>query len=373
MKTVKYAIIGSGMMGKEHISNIALLEGPKVVALADPNDVSLQESSEKVAKYWEEPTCYKDFKEMLEYEDLDAVVIAAPNFEHVDIFEYICQHYPNLAILLEKPACTTKEDAHKLKGCAKDHQAPIWVAMEYRYMPIVSQLVKDVRDHKIGTLKTLAIREHRFPFLEKVNDWNRFNEKTGGTLVEKCCHFFDLMNHITQGKALRVYASAHNDVNHLDEQYNGCTPDIIDNAFVIVEYDNNIRASLDLCMFAEGSYFQEEIAVVGDEAKLEAFVPAVQRFWPGALENPDQAPKPKYVFSPRSPKGPKSKIIEADPKILKAGDHQGSTFYQHQKFLEAILGNGQIEVGLKQGIDAVLIGLAAEESAKTHKVVELNL
>ncbi len=39
----------------------------------------------------------------------------------------------------------------------------------------------------------------------------------------------------------------------------------------------------------------------------------------------------------------------------------------------AILGNGQIEVGLKQGIDAVLIGLAAEESAKTHKVVELNL
>jgi predicted dehydrogenase len=39
----------------------------------------------------------------------------------------------------------------------------------------------------------LTIREHRFPFLSKVGDWNRFNRNTGGTFVEKCCHFFDLM------------------------------------------------------------------------------------------------------------------------------------------------------------------------------------
>ena len=42
----------------------------------------------------------------------------------------------------------------------------------------------------------LSIREHRLPFLQKVDDWNRFNKNTGGTLVEKCCHFFDLMRRI---------------------------------------------------------------------------------------------------------------------------------------------------------------------------------
>jgi predicted dehydrogenase len=46
----------------------------------------------------------------------------------------------------------------------------------------------------VGTPRMVAIREHRFPFLVKVGNWNRFSANTGGTLVEKCCHFFDLMN-----------------------------------------------------------------------------------------------------------------------------------------------------------------------------------
>jgi myo-inositol 2-dehydrogenase / D-chiro-inositol 1-dehydrogenase len=53
----------------------------------------------------------------------------------------------------------------------------------------------------------LTIREHRFPFLEKVGDWNRFNRNTGGTLVEKCCHFFDLMRLILRDDPVRVMAS----------------------------------------------------------------------------------------------------------------------------------------------------------------------
>lgn len=53
----------------------------------------------------------------------------------------------------------------------------------------------------------LAIREHRFPFLAKVGDWNRFNRNTGGKLVEKCCHFIDLMNVIVRQHPIRVYSS----------------------------------------------------------------------------------------------------------------------------------------------------------------------
>ena len=99
----------------------------------------------------------------------------------------------------------------------------------------------------------VAIREHRFPFLTKVDDWNRFSANTGGTLVEKCCHFFDLMNLILRNAPWRVMASGAQDVNHLDERYDGRTPDILDNAFVIVDYPSGARALLDLCMFAEAT------------------------------------------------------------------------------------------------------------------------
>ncbi|GBL21726.1 hypothetical protein EMGBS4_17860 [Acidimicrobiaceae bacterium] len=64
------------------------------------------------------------------------------------------------------------------------------------------------------------------PFLEKVDNWNRFSVNTGGTLVEKCCHFFDVMGLIAQSKAQRVFASGSQDVNHLDEIYDGRKSDI---------------------------------------------------------------------------------------------------------------------------------------------------
>lgn len=57
--------------------------------------------------------------------------------------------------------------------------------------------------------------------LLQVDNWNRFNKNTGGTLVEKCCHFFDLMNLITGATPVRILASGAQSVNHLDENYGG--------------------------------------------------------------------------------------------------------------------------------------------------------
>ena len=64
-------------------------------------------------------------------------------------------------------------------------------------MPPVARLLEEVRGGALGTLRMVAIREHRYPFLKKIGDWNRFARNTGGTLVEKCCHFFDIMRLIT--------------------------------------------------------------------------------------------------------------------------------------------------------------------------------
>lgn len=54
-----------------------------------------------------------------------------------------------------------------------------------------------------------------------MNNWNRFNANTGGTLVEKCCHFFDLMRLFAGANPVRVMASGAIDVNHRDELYDG--------------------------------------------------------------------------------------------------------------------------------------------------------
>ena len=362
--TVRYGIIGCGMMGQEHLRNIALLPGASVTRIFEPDDAMAQGSlalapgAQRAAS----------LEEVVMSLDVDCLLIASPNFCHAEQLQAIAALRP-LPLLLEKPACTTLEDAHALAELGRHYPAPIWVAMEYRYMPPVTRLAEEVHSQAhTGPVTMLTIREHRFPFLVKVGDWNRFNRYTGGTLVEKCCHFFDLMRHLTQSEPVRVYASASVAHNHLDERYPDGTPDILDNAYVLVDFASGQRAMLELCMFAEGARYQEEISVVGPIGKAECFVPGPGRFWPAHL---GEAPVPKVVISPRHPKGPRELDVPVDPVALAAGDHNGSTLYQHQRFNAVVRGQGQVEVALRDGLAAVMIGLAAQESARIGQAISL--
>jgi len=221
-------------------------------------------------------------------------------------------------------------------------------------MPPVARLVEEVRRGTVGRLRMVAIREHRFPFLPKVGNWNRFARNTGGTLVEKCCHFFDLMNLITDDRPVRVYASGGRDVNHLDERYDGEAPDILDNAYVIVDFEGGARALLDLCMFAEASRNQEEIAATGDAGKVECFIP-----------------ESTLVIGRRQPRRVERLHVPVDERILKSGGHHGSTYFEHLAFREALLAGGPPQVSALDGLRAVAVGLAAERSAAERRPVEM--
>lgn len=364
-QNTRYGIIGCGMMGQEHLRNIALLPGATVTRIFEPDD-TMAAASLAFAKGSQRAS---SLAEVVTAQDVDCLLIASPNFRHAEQMAEIALLRP-LPVLLEKPACTSLEDLKKLAQLHRNYPAPIWVAMEYRYMPPVTALTEEAHHQQnTGPVTMLSIREHRFPFLVKVGDWNRFNRYTGGTLVEKCCHFFDLMRHILKSDPVRVYASASVAHNHMNESYPDGVPDILDNAYVIVDFQSGQRALLELCMFAEGARYQEEISVVGANGKVECFVPGPGRFWPDHLGEP---PTPKVVISPRNPKGPRELEVPVDPVALAAGDHNGSTLYQHQRFNALVRGHGALEVGLQDGLTAVLIGLAAQESARTGQAIDLT-
>lgn len=364
-RALRYGILGCGMMGKEHIRNIALIDGASVTAVADP-DAAMQ--AENRIMLPDARFCH-DLDELLSVNDFDALLIVSPNYQHAEQLLKVLER-TKLPILVEKPICTNLEDVARIRKAVVEHPAPIWVAMEYRYMPAITQFVKQVHDGDIGPMQMMTICEHRFPFLEKVGDWNRFNRNSGGTLVEKCCHFFDLMRLLAQDEAVRVMASGAADHNHQDEIYAGEIPDIIDNAFVIVEFASGKRAMLELNMFAEGSRFQERITAIGPKAKLECLLPGPGRFWPEESLGP--APVSQVILSPREPKGPIESEIPVDPTILDAGDHNGSTYYQHIGFYKAVTQGAEVEVTVEDGLKAVVIGMAAQESIRTGKAAKMR-
>lgn len=363
--TTRYAVIGSGMMGQEHIRNISLLPGAEVTAIADP-DQTMRESATTLCRQngHDGVVAFGDFREMLSAQLADAIVVASPNDTHAAIMDALLA--TRLPILLEKPSATDPGAARALAAKAQTREAPVWVAMEYRYMPPVARLVDEVRSGGIGQAKMISIVEHRFPFLTKVGNWNRFAARSGGTMVEKCCHFFDLMRLLAESEPVRIYASGAQDVNHRDEIHDGARPDIIDNAFVIVDFENGMRAALDLCMFAEGSYFQEHVSVVGDTGKVEAVVPGPARFWPGGAERASEV-----ILSPRADKAPKREAVHVDEAFLHAGDHHGGTYFQHLRFNRLVREGGRPEVSLHDGARAVEMGAAAERSIREGVVIHL--
>ena len=362
MMTIHYGIIGCGMMGGEHLRNIALLGDAKAEIIFEP-DADMRIAAKDIAP---DVVFAESLDALLSHQPLDCLLIVSPNHCHMEQLEHIASKV-TLPILVEKPLYTNPDDFDRITAFQKNYKAPVWVAMEYRYMPPLQEFIHQV-ESVTGDLKMLTITEHRFPFLKKVGDWNRFNANSGGTFVEKCCHFFDLMRHIIGANPIRIMASAGQEVNHLDEVYNGKTSDIWDCGFVIVDFANGKRAMLELSMFAEGSEFQEMIHAVGPDGKLEVKLPGPARFWSG--DKPQ--PVPQLITSKRESCNPITQHMPIDETILAAGDHNGSTYHQHVKFLAVVKGEADVEVSLDDGIWAVKMGHAAQESARTGQAISLE-
>ena len=363
MSDLVYGVIGCGMMGQEHLRNIALIDGARVGGIYEPDPV-MRAAAAALAPG---AVMVDSIAALLALADLTCLLIVSPNFRHLEQLEEIGARRP-LPVLVEKPLFTDAAQVARLAAFRDTYAAPVWVAMEYRYMPPVALLVERA-EAETGGIKMLTIREHRFPFLEKVGDWNRFNRNTGGTLVEKCCHFFDLMRLILRDDPVRVMASGGQAVNHRAEVYDGQPSDIWDHAYVIVDFARGGRAMLELCMFAEGARYQEEISVVGPLGKIECQVPGPGRFWPVHL---GAAPVPVVTVSPRDPAGPRVLEVPVDPALLAAGDHNGSTYYQHARFARMVRGQGDVEVTLNDGWWAVAMGMAAQMSAASGQAIDLR-
>jgi myo-inositol 2-dehydrogenase/D-chiro-inositol 1-dehydrogenase len=348
--TLRYGIIGTGMMGCEHIRNLVAMDDVDITAVADPNEKPRRWAS-KVCGDRFSPRFHENYQDILDADDVDAIVIASPNFTHIDVMRDVFR--TDKHVMLEKPMCTTLADAVEVNKAAKAHKGIVWVALEYRYMAPINALLQHLP--AVGDVKMCAIREHRFPFLKKVENWNRFNRNTGGTLVEKCCHFFDLMNQVVPGQPVRVLASGAQSVNHLDEVYDGEVPDILDNAYVIVEYDSGARAMLDLCMFAEGSHEEQQLAITGDIGKLETTVPGHELY-----------------ISKREGMICEAVPIAKDSRVKEVGLHHGASFLEHLAFTEAIREGKPPAVTTEDGLWSVIIGLAGQQSIKTGQPVDIQ-
>ena len=361
-RELRYGIIGAGSMGREHIENIKVMGGAVVTALSDPHVPSLEAALAMAPG----AKVFSDHRALLDSGLVDAVVIATPNDTHAAVLKDALA--TDLAVFVEKPLATTVEDLKSILSWDEKRSAMTWMGLEYRFMPPVAEAIARAQEGDAGKIHQVSIREHREPFYPKVDNWNRFADRTGGTLVEKCCHYFNLMDIVIGEQPIRVFASGGQSVNHLDEKYDGKQANMLDNAYVVLEYANGARGMLDLCMFGEGSFDKEILTIVGDEGKIESFLPsqvvrASRRESIGKLSG--------WARGASRARGSEQKIVHNyDVKYM--GHHYGASYLEHTKFRDAILNSTPAEVSLKDGVMSVVTGLAAHKSINEGRVVEIK-
>lgn len=358
----RFNVIGVGANGQEHV-RITLLEGRATIhGVYDPNPGSVELARRDYAQFTgrSDLVVYESLEAACNDPAVDGLIIATPNFSHIDVIRVAARSGKH--ILLEKPMATTIPDAYEITRLAKDYPAVFQIGLQYRYKSMYTEAIHEALQRKaIGEIKTISILEHRLPFLDKVKQWNKFAKFSGGTLVEKCCHYFDLLNLFAGARPVSVYATGSMAVNFLEFEYNGEKSDIIDNALVTVVYANGVRGSFNLCMFAP--MFYEEIALCGDEGHLKVY------------EVEDMLPVPRahtHLEIRRGEKAPSRFSEPVYPAYLQDSGHNGATFFEHINFVDNIEGRPTNTATVEEGFWSVVVGAAAEESIKTGQVVLID-
>ncbi|MEM7278988.1 MAG: Gfo/Idh/MocA family oxidoreductase [Pseudomonadota bacterium] len=357
----KASIIGTGTIGQEHMRVATMLGRIAVHGIYDEAAVSMKVAVEEFAKYSDTSLkTYANLDSACNDPDVDVLFICTPNFSHIDVLEVAARS--GKPIFLEKPMATTLADACRIVEIADEYPAFIQVGLQYRYKAPYVEARHEVLTRQIaGPVKTISMREYRPPFLDKVNQWNKFSRLSGGTLVEKCCHYFDLLNLFAQSEPVRVYATGDQAVNFTDFEKAGERSDIDDSAMVLVDYENGIRASFTLAMFCPDFY--EDLVICGDKGR----VIATEQF------NFQRSDCAKSTLSVELGELGASRTTDVGyTRAIEQSGHHGSTFFEHLALANQMDGQSVDSATPIEGLWSIIVASAAQESLGSKSAVNIT-
>ena len=177
---MRFGIIGAGYIGP--INTGALMEVPGAEIAAAANRTAEKAEAMCDALGLACPV-YSDYKEMIEKEDLDAVVINVFNDLHKDYFLYCAEK--GLSILIEKPLANTYEDCLLMEAAADKYHIRASVLQTQRYGAVLETAKKYIDEHKEELGKLCGINDSIscHYFWDGRNPWHLDNVRSGGGIV----------------------------------------------------------------------------------------------------------------------------------------------------------------------------------------------
>jgi UDP-N-acetyl-2-amino-2-deoxyglucuronate dehydrogenase len=189
-KKLRFAIIGCGVIGKNHAKDIAsITENAELVAVADAVEKSAKELAEQY-----DVVAYTDYNEMLKRDDIDIVNICTPSGMHAE--NAIACAKAGKHCIVEKPMEITLQKADKIINAFKAAGKKLAVVSQHRFDSATLAVKRDIEDGKFGKLilGTAAINWYRSQAYYDSGQWRgTWGLDGGGALMNQSIHTIDLL------------------------------------------------------------------------------------------------------------------------------------------------------------------------------------
>jgi predicted dehydrogenase len=199
--TMRVAVIGVGMMGRNHARVYSEMPQAELVGVADVDLVNAQ----AVARRCGCPA-YDDYQRLLDEQRPDAVSIVVPTVDHYEVGLQVIER--GIHLLLEKPLSFTLEEGRALIAAAARSGLRLMVGHIERFNPAVIALKDHLAEGTLG--RVFQIDAHRNgPFPARVRDV--------GVVIDLAVHDLDIMRYVTGSEIVRVYAETQRQIHSQHE------------------------------------------------------------------------------------------------------------------------------------------------------------
>ena len=331
---VKLGIIGAGRIGKVHMESICTqVPNAKVKMVADP---FMDAEKEAWAKKKGVEQVTKDYHEILEDPEIDAVLICSSTDTHASISMEAIEAGKH--VFCEKPVDHSIEKIKQVQETLKKHPVKYQVGFNRRFDHNFEAVQNAVISGKVGEPHIVRItsRDPEPPALEYV-------KVSGGMFLDMTIHDFDMARFLAGCDAKEIYVQA---AVRIDPAI-GKAGDV-DTAVITMKMENGSIVTIDNSRKAVYGYDQR-VEVFGSQGMVSVSNDTTSS---ALISNSEgvMGEKPLYFFLER--------YMQSYAKEIRA-------------FVQAIEQDTETPLGITDGLEAVRMGLAAKKSLAEHRPVKM--
>lgn len=334
MKQLNIGIIGAGRIGKVHMQSITYnVPTAKVLGITDVFKDGLQDLADK---YGIEKV-YNDYKEMLADKDIDAVLVCSSTDTHADISIEAAEAGKH--VFCEKPVDLTPEKVQAVIDAVAKAGVKLQVGFNRRFDHNFAHVRSLINDGKVGNLELIKItsRDPEPPPAE-------YAAVSGGMFLDMTIHDFDMARFLAGSDVTEVYASA----TCLVDPAIGEAGDV-DTAIINLKFENGALGVIDNSRRAAYGYDQR-IEVFGSKGAAMAANDTPTNV---TIMNAEgvTTDKPLYFFLERYMQSFRDEMIQ---------------------FVDAVLNDKETPTTGVDGLNSILVALAAKKSVKEGRPVKIS-